>query len=179
MNAALPWIVAAAAATVVLLAILLIRGFFLGYPPRSVPTGKLTRKEQAVIAACADAYFPAGGPIPISGTEAGLVAYMESYMDRLPSTTRFLSRALLLIVEHGPLFFGPRFARFTRLSPEERIASLKGMGESSIYFRRICFTSMRAMLTMGYLANPTVCRQMGMTFDPKPFGRHSSQGAFA
>ena len=31
----------------------------------------LTRKEQAIVAACADALFPPGGPIPLSGTEAG------------------------------------------------------------------------------------------------------------
>ena len=31
-------------------------------------------REQAIVAACADALFPPGGPIPVSGTEAGLVA---------------------------------------------------------------------------------------------------------
>ena len=46
---------------------------------------------------------------------------------------------------------------------------LREMATSSIYFRRIAFLSLRTMLTMGYLANPAVAAQMGMTSNLAPF----------
>jgi hypothetical protein len=149
---------------------LIARGVFLGYPPKSVPGGRLGAKEQAVIAACADTFFPAGGPIPVSGTQAGLVDYMEGYLERLPSTQKTLIRLLLWFIEHGPWVFGPKQTRFTKLEERHRLAVLEDMRKSSIYFRRIAFLSMRTMLTMGYLAHPEVARSMRMTSHADPFG---------
>jgi hypothetical protein len=148
---------------------LLARGLFAGYPERRVPDGLLIAKEQAIVAACADTLFPAGGPIPISGTDAGLVEYMEGYFERLPSQQRVLVRLLLWFIEHGPWIFGPRPVRFTSLPEAERLHVLEAMRTSPIYFRRIAFLSIRTMLTMGYLAHPLVAKSMNMTFDPDPF----------
>jgi hypothetical protein len=160
-------IVVAVAAVVV---VLLIGEVFLEYPPPRLPEGALlSRKEQAVVAACADALFPPGGPIPSSGCEAGLVAYMDRYLAGLPPLARLLGRLLFHSVEHGPWFFGPRPARFTRLSPEERIEALRAMSESPLYFRRVSFLSMRAMMTMGYLSCPAVAQSMGMVANLSPF----------
>jgi hypothetical protein len=167
------WLVVAIAAASSLLLALVLRGVLLGYPPARIAGRVLNRKEQAIAAACADALFPPGGPIPLSGTDAGLVAYMDAYYLRLPFGARSLCRLLLHFIEHSPWVFGPRFARFTRLRPEERIAALRDMQTSSIYFRRVAFLSMRAMLTMGYLANGEVARRMGMVADLAPFERPS------
>jgi hypothetical protein len=165
----LPWLIAAFAAVLVAL---LVRAIALGYPAATLPAGAfLSRKEQAIAAACADALFPPGGPIPVSGTEAGLVAYMNTYIARLPPSPRTLVRLLLHFVEHGPWVFGPRFARFTRLRADERIVALREMSESPIYFRRVAFLSLRAMMTMGYLAHPAVAEAMHMVADPAPFER--------
>jgi hypothetical protein len=164
----IPWFGVALAAFAAL--VLWIGGATLfGYPRAQIAGALLGRREQAIVAACADALFPPGGPIPVSGTEAGLVAYMNGYLARLPRTPRILARLLLASVELGPWVFGPRVARFTRLGLRERAAFLRAMGESSLYFRRISFLSLRTMMTMGYLAHPDVAARMHVVADPTPF----------
>jgi hypothetical protein len=162
-------LIAAIAGTVLAL---LIRAIFLGYPRAALQGVLLSRKEQAIVSACADALFPPGGPIPVSGTEAGLVRYLDSYLGRLPRTPRILVRLLLFSVEHGPWIFGPRPARFTRLRPVERVAVLRAMARSELYFRRVSFLSLRTVLTMGYLAHPEVQRQLKIVPDSAPFAKN-------
>lgn len=161
------------AAVAALLVALLVRGIFLGYPRAALAGSTLNRKEQAIVAACADALFPPGGPIPVSGTEAGLLRYMDTYLVRLPRVPRLLVRLLFLSIEHGPWLFGPRPARFTRLRPVERVAVLRAMARSSMYFRRVSFLSLRTMMTMGYLAHPEVQRRMHIVPDATPFDKGS------
>jgi len=162
------------AIAVALVAVLLARAIFLGYPRAALRGALLNRKEQAIVSACADALFPPGGPIPVSGTEAGLVGYMDSYLGRLPRVPRLLVRLLIASVEHGPWIFGPRPARFTRLRPVERVAVLRAMARSSLYFRRVSFLSLRTMMTMGYLAHPEVQRRMKIVPDAAPFEKGSA-----
>jgi hypothetical protein len=164
-------------AAAALLAALLVRALFLGYPRAVLRGVLLSRKEQAIVSACADALFPPGGPIPVSGTEAGLVGYMDRYLGRLPRVPRLLARLLLFSIEHGPWIFGPRPARFTRLRPVERVAVLRAMARSTLYFRRVSFLSLRTMLTMGYLAHPEVARRMHIVPDPTPFEKHQEAHA--
>jgi hypothetical protein len=170
MNLALLLLAVAAVALVLWAA----RGIFLGYPRSALRSVLLSRKEQAIVTACADALFPPGGPIPVSGTDAGLVGYMDTYLGRLPRVPRLLVRLLLISVEHGPWIFGPRPARFTKLRPVERIAVLRAMARSSIYFRRLSFLSLRTMMTMGYLAHPEVARRMHIEPDARPFEKHAA-----
>jgi len=147
---------------------LLARGVFLGYP-EGLATQHLSRKEQAILAAAADALFPPGGPIPLSGTEAGAIPYLDAYVGRVDATQRALMRLLFQAVEHGPWLFGPRLARFTRLGPAERIAFLRMLAKSDRYFLRVVFLSLRVMLTMAYLANEEVARRMGIVSSLAPF----------
>lgn len=151
------------------LAALAVRGTMGGYRPVGTGHRVLSAKEQEIVAACADAFFPAGGPIPVSGTEAGLVEYMDDYVDRLPIERGRLVRLLLHFIEHGPWVFGPKPVRFTKLDPDARRDVLDRMRRSPIYFRRIAFLSMRTMLTMGYLAHPKVAEAMQMSNDVTPF----------
>ena len=130
----------------------------------------LSRLERELVAAVADAYFPPDGPIPVSGTEAGLPAYLEAWVGRSDPGQRVLMRLLLAFTELSPLVFGPRRRRFTHLAPEEQLAFLDGAAKSTIYFRRVSFISLRALLTMGYLSNDEVARHMHMKADTDPFG---------
>ena len=116
----------------------------------------MRKNEQTMIAACADAMFPPAGPIPVSGTQAGLVAYVDTYLKGLPWAQRVLVRLLFLFIQLSPWLFGPRRSRFTRLSPADRIRVFGDMAVSTIYFRRVAFLSMRAIMTMGYFACPLV-----------------------
>ncbi|KYF82019.1 hypothetical protein BE20_33070 [Sorangium cellulosum] len=141
------------------------------------PARALSVRERAIVAACADALFPAGGPIPLSGTEAGLVEYMERYVARTPRPLRPYMRLLLHFVELSPCVFGPRRARFTRLPQADRIAVLASMSQSCIYLRRVTFLSLRTMLSMGYLANEKVARAIGVACCPTPFERRAAARA--
>jgi hypothetical protein len=116
----------------------------------------MRKSAQAMVSACADAMFPPAGPIPVSGTQAGLVAYVESYLRSLSLLRRILVRMLFLFIQLSPWLFGPRRSCFTRLRPAERIRVLKDMAVSRLYLRRISFLSMRAIMTMGYFACPLV-----------------------
>lgn len=130
----------------------------------------LSRREQVIVGALADAFFPPGGAIPLSGREAGLVAYMDDYCKQLPAGQGRLVRLLFVFLEHSPWAFGPRRQRFSTLSLADRIEVLDRMRNSPIYFRRIAFLSMRTMLTMGYLADERVARRIGMVPNPDPYG---------
>lgn len=147
----------------------LARGVFLGYPAQDVPTRNLSRKEQAILAAAADALFPPGGPIPFSGTDAGAIPYLDAYVGRVDRTQRALMRLLFQAVEHGPWLLGPRFSRFTRLDAASRIVFLGKLAKSDLYFLRVIFLSLRVMLTMAYLANGDVARWMRIETNLAPF----------
>ena len=147
----------------------LARGVFLGYPAKEVPTRNLSRKEQAILAAAADALFPPGGPIPLSGTDAGAIPYLDAYVGRVDRTQRALMRLLFQAVEHGPWVLGPRFSRFTRLDAASRIVFLGKLAKSDLYFLRVIFLSLRVMLTMAYLTNSDVARRMRIEANVAPF----------
>jgi hypothetical protein len=73
-------------------------------------------------------------------------------------------RLLLLLVEHATLVFPappPRGRRrFSALAPAQRVAALEGWRASRFFARRLVFTSLRALLMMGYFAHPAVLRQL-------------------
>jgi hypothetical protein len=152
----------------------LARGVFLGYPAKDIPTRNLSRKEQAILAAAADALFPPGGPIPLSGTDAGAIPYLDAYVGRVDRTQRALMRLLFQAVEHGPWLLGPRFSRFTRLDAADRIVFLGKLAKSDLYFLRVVFLSLRVMLTMAYLANDDVARRMRIETNLAPFAPRAS-----
>lgn len=167
-------LVTAAIALALLVAV--ARGLFMGYPGARLQGSIFSAKEQAIVAACAETLFPARGPIPLSGTEAGLVAYMDLYVKRLGRTQELLIKLLFWSIEHGPWVFGLK-GRFTSLSHDDRMKMLARMAKSPIYFRRISFLSMRAMLTMGYLAHPEVAKAMGMIARKAPFEENPAEAA--
>jgi len=162
-------IAVAAIALGVLFAALVARALFAGYPPKLLGDSIMNQHQQALVAACADAFFPPGGPIPVSGTEAGLVAYTDGYLRRLNARGRFLLRLLFVFFELSPFVFGPRLRRFSQLALADRLTLLSQMAKSDIYFRRVAFLSMRTVLTMGYLSNARVAASMCMVMDPAPF----------
>jgi hypothetical protein len=144
-------------------------GRLLPYPPPNLTDSTLNRMEQTLIAAVGDAFFPAVGPFPRSGREADVLGYFDAYLRRCRSTERALLHLLMVFTELSPVLFGPRHVPFTRLSPPEQEEFLRGAFHSSIYFRRVGFTSLRALMTMAYLAHPDIARHIGVVADPDPF----------
>ncbi len=148
----------------VALALWIVRRVALGYPGPGLSL--LRAGEVATVAAAAEVLFPPGGPVPPSGLDAGVPAYVDRYIAAVPRPTRLLMRALLFLIEHATLVFaapgrGGR-RRFSALDEDQREAVLVGWSTSRHFARRLVFTSLRAMLTMGYFADPAVLRAMGI-----------------
>lgn len=142
----------------------------------TAPTSPLlTRPERALVAAVADAFFPPAGPIPLSGSDAGILRYFDSYLKRAQITQRVLMRLLLVFTELGPLLFGPSRRPFTRLSQDQRLRFLDEAGRSRLYLRRVSFIGLRALMTMAYLSNEQVAERMGMVANTDPFGLRVQQ----
>ncbi len=153
----------------VIASLLLVRLFF-GYAPSKLKSSPLSAREQALVEAAANTFFAPGGPIPLSGSDAGTLSYFDAYFQRCPAHQQLLIRLLLLSTELGPLLFGPRPCRFTRLSHAHRTRFFEEAFSSWLYFRRLSFISLRAIMTMAYLANPEVAKSMNMHARRDPFG---------
>ncbi|MEM9695180.1 MAG: hypothetical protein AAGA56_21740 [Myxococcota bacterium] len=130
----------------------------------------LSRREQEIVAAAANGYFPPDGPIPLSGVDAGMVAYFDLYLRRSAPRQRFLLHLLLVFIELSPFLLGPRRRRFSRSDRAARITYLEESASSSLYFRRLVFTSFRAIMTMAYFAHPDVLAAINCRIDRDPFG---------
>lgn len=147
---------------------------FLGYSqPRSAHR-ILAAREAAFLDAAAEATFPAGGAIPLSGREADLPGYVDGFLASLAPHLRLQVRAMLMLFEQATLFFpasgrGGR-RRFSSLTPEQRVEVLEGWSRSRLFLRRLAFTALRAVLTMGYLGHPVSMRYLRLApFDfPSP-----------
>ncbi len=126
----------------------------------------LSRREYAFIEAAAEAMFPRGGALEPSGRDAGVARYVDGFVASQPRRLRVLIHLLVFLCEHAALFFplGGRggFRPFTRLSPEARVRYLDSWRTSSWALRRLVFTSLRAIVTLGYLADPVVLRALGL-----------------
>lgn len=136
----------------------------LGYPAPRVRTERLLRSEVAFLSAAADALFPRGGPIEPSGTDAGVPTYVDRYLGEVPPKLALLMRCLFLLFEHASFVVrapgrgGMR--RFSSLSPAQRVAVLERWQRARLFPMRLVFTSLRAILTMGYFASPEVLRTL-------------------
>lgn len=135
---------------------------FLGYPRPSGSHRLIAPREAAFLDAAAEATFPPGGAIPLSGRDADLPGYADSFLLSLPSHLRLQVRAMFLLFEQATIFFpgkgrGGR-RRFSALSPEQRIQALESWAHSGLFLRRLAFTALRAVLTMGYLGHPVAMR---------------------
>lgn len=141
-----------------------LRRVFGGFPRSRGPRGALASRELAFLAAAADANFPEGGPVAPSGTQAGIPAYVDRYVAAVPPTVAILMRLLFFLVEHATLVFaapgrGGR-RRFSSLSAEQQAAVLEGWRASDWFPRRLVFSSLRAILTMGFFSDPVVLRTL-------------------
>jgi hypothetical protein len=120
--------------------------------------------EAAFLAAASEALFPRGGAVEPSGLDAGIPSYVDRYLGDVPPKIRFLMRCLFLLFEHASFFLGAPGSggrkRFSSLEPAQQVAVLERWRKASFFPMRLVFTSLRAILTMGYLAAPAVLREL-------------------
>jgi len=152
-----------------LLAIALLGGAGLrccaGYPRPGASARVLSRAEWATLDAVAEALFPPGGAVPVSGGEAGVAAYVDRLVDAAQARQRWLMRALFFLIEHGTLLFPAPggvsgLRRFSSLDAAQRVAVIEGWRRSGLFLRRLVFTSLRAICTLGYFSDPDVLRAL-------------------
>ncbi len=129
----------------------------------------LTATERAVIVACAEVLLPAGGAIPVSGLDAGVVPYVDSMIGRVPTSTRLLLRAMIHFVEFSPWAYGPFKTRMSKLGREDRERVLRILMDSRIYLVRTAFLGLRTVLTIAYFGSEEVNRSIGATANLNPF----------
>jgi hypothetical protein len=138
---------------------------FGGYPRRS-GFARLARRETAFLDAAADTLYPQGGGLP-SGVEARIAYQLDGYLGLVPKRMRLLMRLLFFLMEHATIAFpGPGRGgrrRFSSLAGEQRAAVLEAWRTSGLVPRRLVFTSLRALVTNGYVADPGVLRALGLT----------------
>ena len=147
-----------------LLAFGLVR-VFCGYPAPERPARLLSRRELATLDAVALTLFPPGGAVEPSGREAGVAAYVDRLAAASMPRQRGLMRQLLFLIEHGTLLFPAPggisgLRRFSSLSQAQREAVIASWQTSRLFPRRIVFTSLRALCTLAYFADPAVLRAL-------------------
>ncbi len=137
---------------------------FRPYP--AAPPGRraLGAREHAFVSAASEVMFPPGGALEPSG--ASVPGFVDGFVAERPGRIRVLMHLLFFLCEHATLVFpapgrGGR-RRFTRLPPEARAAYLDGWRASPLRARQLVFTSLRAILTLAYLADPAVLRELGL-----------------
>jgi hypothetical protein len=144
-------------------AVLAVRRAASGYPAPPRPYRRLFRGEAAFLAAAAEATFPPGGPIPYSGRQADLPGYLDRLLDASVPRNRMMMHLLFMLVEQAPLVFpapgrGGR-RRFSRLDGIQQVQALAAWNRRG-FPGRLVFTSLRALLTLGYFAYPPVLRHL-------------------
>ena len=131
---------------------------FAGYPTAGAAK-RLAPRELACLDAAGEALFPPGGAIEASGADARVSGYVDRLVAASQPRTRLLMRLLFFLVEHATLIFpapgGLRgLRRFSSLDLAQRVAVLAAWRSSRLFPRRLVFTSLRALLTLGYFAHP-------------------------
>ena len=121
----------------------------------------LNEREHDTLRAINDVLYPPGGTIPYSANEVGVREYVDDYVYRLGGRQRLLIRALLLLLEIGPVIFLRARRRLSRLDVHERIAFLEWLDGSSFYVLRIVLISIRTIVGMAFMADERVLAAMG------------------
>lgn len=121
----------------------------------------LSVKDYAILLAAADALLPEGNGYP-SHRALGTVAKIDAELAQWDPVRNKDIPVLLRLVEHGTLFFGYSFRRFTRLTVEERQAYLMdGWADSGFNLKRAGFLAMKGLLAFYYFSDPQVWPQIG------------------
>ncbi len=147
----------------------------LDFDGTSEKNAELSQLEQQIIALAADVMFPKDGGFSLSGTEAGVPAYVEKYFGNMPPHVRRLMHILFHFIELSPLAFGPRRRVFSSLREAEQREAMN-FCTKSVYMHRVALETMRVVLTLGYMANDQIAKEMKCVPNKDPFGVGEKDG---
>jgi hypothetical protein len=141
------------------------------YSPTSRQLKFLTRKEYAIVTQAA---------VRILGlsdeAQEDIGDFIDGLLDELPANSQRQARFMLRVVEHGTHLFDLKSKRFTRLSPADQDAYLRGWMESSLGARRVIFRALKTLAALGYYAQPTAWNAIG--YDGPWLGRVDAVSEF-
>ena len=141
------------------------------YSPIERPLKFLSRKEFAVVTRAAVRILGLGDD---RGVEIG--GFIDGLLADLPPTSQNQARLMLRVVEHGTHLFDLKAKRFTRLTPADQDAYLRGWMESSLGARRIVFRALKTLAALGYYAQPNAWEPIG--YDGPWLGRVEAASTF-
>ena len=124
----------------------------------------LTDPEAEIFTALADTVFPDGTGMDTSASAAGVLEWVDEYLDQLPTMKRLQLRAMFIAFEADyAVFARDARARFSAADPEARTDYLRYCDEHPLYLRRSPFQALKSVLMLAYLRAPEVQRQVGIT----------------
>ena len=126
------------------------------YSPTARTLKFLSRKEYAVATQAAVRILG----LPDEARD-DIGVFIDGLLFDLPATSQRQARLMLRVVEHGTHFFDLKTKRFTRLSPPEQDAYLRGWMESSLGARRVIFRALKTMAALGFYAQPSSWESIG------------------
>lgn len=128
----------------------------------------LSTSERKLVAAIAATMFPRGGAIDVDSVDAGVVAWVEDYLDRLPRLDRLQLQAFFRAFDAGfAVTTADKGRRFVDAHPDERRDYLDAWEHSPRYAWRMGWQGLRMVFTMAYAASPAVREAMGEGEDPR------------
>lgn len=92
-----------------------------------------------------------------------LVPVVETYVLGMPIAQATNLRNLLLHWEYQPLIFGPRRARFSQLTEEERDANLSDWATTTQTARAAAFRGLKTLCMLAYWSQPSTWAAIGYT----------------
>ena len=152
------WILFAGTLAIILLVAIRV---LKGYAEKAAGFSVLSIRETAFLKAVSDAVFPAGGEIPMSGSEADIPAYMDRYLSSLPARYRRFIRLLFFLFENATWIFSGTTAGFSALKGDRRQAYLEGWETSRFYARRMAAQGLKTLMCIAYLGNASVREAVG------------------
>jgi hypothetical protein len=126
-----------------------------------LPVSFAANRAKASIAAACEAMFPKNTIGAPDYTDSDLIARTWSYIGMLPSTQRTLITLLFMFLElFAPMLAG-KLGRYSRLDLEARCEVIRRFRGSSLYLLKLMGDSVKGILTMIYMAHPSVVRHIG------------------
>ena len=113
------------------------------------------------ITAAAEVLFPENDLGLPDWRETALVSRTMGYVENLPRPSRSLLVFLFFVVEWAAPILAPGLRRFSRRSPERRLAAIRRWRASRFYLLRQIGDSIKAVLTMMYLSHPKAIAAIG------------------
>lgn len=121
----------------------------------------LDRRYVAAVYAAAEGLYPPSPNGAPDARDTDLGRRTDLYVRRLPPTVRVQVMALFVAIELLTPVLAPFGGRFSRRSPERRLAAVLRWRASSIYPLRLLGNALHAQLQMLYLSHPAVLRFIG------------------